>query len=154
MELPDSFYQKVCLLGRKSGRAPELQFEHYARIGQRLEQLLSLSPAGRSRKRTAKAVDIAESSDALLLEMLNRSVKASLLQVMEGTAATPRARKAALSRLASADATAGHKRFLKTMAAEPFPHYLDSDEPGFVVRIDEDGTRVKGRFVDRVFVEK
>jgi hypothetical protein len=57
-------------------------------------------------------------------------------------------------RLASGDSAEGRRRVALYLQARPFPH----DEPvpgspGFLVRIDVDGTRTIGRFVGREFQE-
>jgi hypothetical protein len=47
---------------------------------------------------------------------------------------------------------AGRKRVADYLATQPFPHYEPArDKPGYLVRIDEHGTRTLGRFVDRRF---
>lgn len=38
------------------------------------------------------------------------------------------------------------------LASGPFPHFKSCSEPGMLVKIDADGTRTRGRFVNRVFV--
>lgn len=46
----------------------------------------------------------------------------------------------------------GRERLTSHLESRPFPHYEASAEhPGLLVRIDEDGTRTLGRFVQRVF---
>jgi hypothetical protein len=55
--------------------------------------------------------------------------------------------------LASVDTRAGRKRIADVLARRPFPHYeQNSGQPGVLLRIDEDGTRTAGRFVNRLFV--
>lgn len=54
--------------------------------------------------------------------------------------------------LEAVDAPAGHLRLAAYLESRPFPHYEPaSDSPGFLVRVDEDGTRTLGRFVHRTF---
>lgn len=54
--------------------------------------------------------------------------------------------------LSSVETPAGRKRVEGVLALQPFPHYKqDAGKPGFLVRIDEDGTETVGRFVNRVF---
>lgn len=54
--------------------------------------------------------------------------------------------------LASADGPEGRRRVIEYLNTRPFPHYEPSAEhPGSLVRIEEDGTRTVGRFVDRRF---
>ena len=51
------------------------------------------------------------------------------------------------------ESPAGQKRLAEFLAARPFPHFEAApDMPGHLVRIDEDGTRIIGRFVNREFV--
>jgi hypothetical protein len=54
--------------------------------------------------------------------------------------------------LESADSAAGRERVAAHLASRPFPHFEPApDRPGLIVRIDEDGTRTVGRFVNRQF---
>jgi hypothetical protein len=54
--------------------------------------------------------------------------------------------------LESVDTDEGRLRTAAHLAALPYPHFeADPDRPGHVVRIDEDGTRTSGRFVNREF---
>jgi hypothetical protein len=76
--------------------------------------------------------------------------------LLEGSRALALRRSAAaipLSRcLAMVDSTEGRRRVADYLDARPFPHYEPwSGEPGVVVRVDQDGTRTIGRFVDREF---
>jgi len=53
------------------------------------------------------------------------------------------------------DAPAGRTRVADYLESQPYPHYEPSpDHPGYLIRIDEDGTRTLGRFVHRKFVPK
>jgi hypothetical protein len=46
----------------------------------------------------------------------------------------------------------GRERLAKHLATRPFPHFEAApQQPGLLVRIDEDGTRTLGRFVNRAF---
>lgn len=55
-------------------------------------------------------------------------------------------------RLATVDGPEGRRRVIEYLKTRPFPHYEPAlDRPGLLVRIDEDGTRTVGRFVDRRF---
>jgi hypothetical protein len=58
-----------------------------------------------------------------------------------------------LSRLlATVDARAGRQRLEAHLAARPFPHFEPAPgRPGLLVRIEADGTRRVGRFVNRKF---
>jgi hypothetical protein len=54
--------------------------------------------------------------------------------------------------LASVDADEGRQRVSAYLHSRPFPHYEPAPEaPGFLVRVDADGSRTLGRFVGRVF---
>ena len=54
--------------------------------------------------------------------------------------------------LESIDSAEGRKRVSEYLDAQPFPHYEQApNEPGLLVRIDADGTRTVGRFVNRKF---
>jgi hypothetical protein len=54
--------------------------------------------------------------------------------------------------LASVDSDEGRQRVAAYLQSQPFPHYSPAAErPGFVVRIEEDGTQTVGRFVNREF---
>ncbi len=54
--------------------------------------------------------------------------------------------------LASVESKAGRERLKAQQAARPFPHFEPAPgRPGHLVKIDEDGTRTVGRFVNRVF---
>jgi hypothetical protein len=55
-------------------------------------------------------------------------------------------------RLASVDSPAGRARVEAYLQTRPYPHYEEGGQPGLLLRIDEDGTRTLGRFVNRVFV--
>ncbi|MHA3773426.1 TA system antitoxin ParD family protein [Verrucomicrobiota bacterium sgz303538] len=55
--------------------------------------------------------------------------------------------------LRNAGTKAGHRQLQSVLKSRPFPHYeAAADRPGHLVRIDEDGTRTIGRFVNREFV--
>lgn len=54
--------------------------------------------------------------------------------------------------IASVEGVQGRELLHRHLASRPFPHFEAApDQPGFLVRIDEDGTRTVGRFVNRVF---
>jgi hypothetical protein len=53
---------------------------------------------------------------------------------------------------ASINTAAGRERLKQYLDSTPFPHYEPAPgETGLLVRINADGTRVVGRFVDREF---
>jgi hypothetical protein len=52
----------------------------------------------------------------------------------------------------SVDTEAGRQRTAAYLATRPFPHFEPAaGRAGFLVKIDEDGTRTIGRFVNRQF---
>lgn len=54
--------------------------------------------------------------------------------------------------LASVDTDEGRRRTAAYLDSRPYPHFeAAADRPGHVVKIDEDGTRTVGRFVNRSF---
>jgi len=54
--------------------------------------------------------------------------------------------------LESVDSPAGRGRVIEYLERQPFPHYEQApDAPGLLVRIEADGTRTVGRFVNRQF---
>lgn len=56
--------------------------------------------------------------------------------------------------LESVDSTEGRERVRTYLENRPFPHFEPCpNEPGMLIKIDEDGTRTRGRFVNRAFVE-
>jgi hypothetical protein len=55
--------------------------------------------------------------------------------------------------LASVNSPEGRDRLASYLETQPYPHFEQvSHSPRLLVRIDEDGMRTVGRFVDRVFV--
>lgn len=54
--------------------------------------------------------------------------------------------------LDSVDTEKGRRRVIDHLKSRPFPHYEAAPKrPGLLVRVDEDGTRTVGRFVNRRF---
>ena len=54
--------------------------------------------------------------------------------------------------LGSVDSAEGRRRVVDYLASRPFPHYEPAPGgAGLLVRVEEDGTRTRGRFVDREF---
>lgn len=48
---------------------------------------------------------------------------------------------------------AGQQRLLDYLDTQPYPHFEPSpDDPTLIIKIEQDGTRTTGRFVDRRFV--
>jgi len=57
--------------------------------------------------------------------------------------------------LASVDTDGGRERVRAHLASGPYPQFEPaSGRPGFLVRIDGDGTRRVGRFVNRKFKDE
>lgn len=54
--------------------------------------------------------------------------------------------------LQSVDSPEGRERLDKHLRQLPFPHYEAAGEPGLLTRIDEDGTKTTGKFVDGIFM--
>jgi hypothetical protein len=55
--------------------------------------------------------------------------------------------------LATVDTPEGRARLKAYLASQPFPHFeAYSENPRLLVRIDEDGERTVGRFVERQFI--
>ncbi len=53
--------------------------------------------------------------------------------------------------LESVDSPEGRRRVMEHLSRQPFPHYEPASTQGLLVRIEADGTRTIGRFVDRHF---
>jgi hypothetical protein len=53
--------------------------------------------------------------------------------------------------LHSVDSPEGRQRVAEHLKTRPYPHYEQADSPGLLVRIDADGKRTVGRFVNRQF---
>jgi hypothetical protein len=53
--------------------------------------------------------------------------------------------------LKSVDSREGRRRVAEHLGSLPYPHYEAADSPGLLVKIDADGTRTLGRFVNRRF---
>jgi hypothetical protein len=53
--------------------------------------------------------------------------------------------------LRSVDSTEGRQRVAEHLKTRPYPHYEPADAPGLLVRIESNGTRTIGRFVNREF---
>ena len=83
---------------------------------------------------------------------LGRSVECLLggqqvLQLCRNAAAHPLS-----ACLKSVDSPKGHKRVAAYLQSQPFPHYRPhTEKPGLLERINEDGSRTVGRFVNRKF---
>ena len=53
--------------------------------------------------------------------------------------------------LESVDTPAGRRRVMEQLGRLPFPHYEPASTPGLLIRIEADGSRTLGRFVNREF---
>jgi hypothetical protein len=54
--------------------------------------------------------------------------------------------------LRTVESPEGHERLQHVLADQPYPHFeAVHGRPGFLVRVDEDGTRTVGRFIRRKF---
>ena len=54
--------------------------------------------------------------------------------------------------LRTVDTPVGRERLERTLADRPYPHFEAAPgKPGFLVRVEADGTRTVGRFVNRQF---
>jgi hypothetical protein len=98
--------------------------------------------------------EVAERSIAGQIEFwagLGRAVE-SLLSADDALALKKRGEAVPLSAcLKSVDSRAGRARLAAVLEARPFPHFEPAPVAGLIVRIDEDGTRTTGRFVNREF---
>ena len=98
--------------------------------------------------------EIAERSIAGQIEFwagLGRGVE-SLLRADNALALKKRGEAMPLSAcLKSVNTRAGLARLSAVLAARPYPHFETAPASGMLVKIDEDGTRTSGRFVNREF---
>jgi hypothetical protein len=53
--------------------------------------------------------------------------------------------------LQTADTPEGRQRVAAHLKSRPYPHYEPADAPGLLVRIESNGRRTLGRFVNREF---
>ncbi len=61
--------------------------------------------------------------------------------------------ESALKRLDEVDTPEGRQRVRDYLASQPYPHYFaHPEERGLLIREEEDGRKVVGRFVNREFV--
>ena len=99
--------------------------------------------------------EIAERSLAGQIEFWSRLGRAiePILQGAQSLALQRAGRAKPLSAcLDTVDSPEGRRRVAEHLQAQPYPHYEPaSDKPGFLVRIDADGRRTVGRFVNREF---
>ena len=80
------------------------------------------------------------------MEVLLRTPEVLALQRAGGTRPLSTA-------LAKVGTPGGDRRVAAFLQTQPFPHYAPApNAPGFLVRIEGDGTRTVGRFVHRKFV--
>lgn len=80
----------------------------------------------------------------------------SMEPLLRGDRALALQRSAAAISLAESietvDTDAGRERVRAYLASRPFPHFEHCPDSGMLVKIDADGTRTRGRFVNREFV--
>ena len=100
--------------------------------------------------------DLAQRSIAGQVEFwarLGRAVE-SLMRADHVLALKRRGDERPLSKcLELAETAEGRELLAAHLAARPFPHFEAAvEQPGVLIKIDEDGTRTAGRFVNRVFV--
>lgn len=50
------------------------------------------------------------------------------------------------------DSGVSRRRLEETLSQKPFPHYEPTSDGNGLIRVEEDGTRTAGRFVNRRFV--
>ena len=79
--------------------------------------------------------------------------------LLQGTQALALCRNAAAQPLSacldSVDSPTGQRRVVAFLQTQPFPHYEPApDAPGLLVRIEAEGKRTVGRFVNRHFKAK
>jgi len=53
--------------------------------------------------------------------------------------------------LRDVDSPAGRRRISDHLKTRPYPHYEQADSPGLLIKIDSNGKRTLGRFVNRQF---
>lgn len=99
--------------------------------------------------------EIAERSIAGQIEFWAQLGRA-LEPLLQGTQALALRRAGAVKPLSalleSIDSAEGQRRVAVHLANQPFPHYEPApDSPGMLIRIDAEGTRTLGRFVNRQF---
>jgi len=98
--------------------------------------------------------EVAERSIAGQIEFwagLGRAVE-SLLRADTALALKKRGEAMPLSAcLKSVDTGVGRARLSAVLAARPFPHFEPAEVSGLLVKIEEDGNRTIGRFVNRKF---
>ena len=98
--------------------------------------------------------EVAERSIAGQIEFwagLGRAVE-SLLRADRALALKKRGEDRPLSDcLKSVNRRAGRARLAACLAARPYPHFEPAPLPGLLVKIDADGTRTTGRFINREF---
>jgi hypothetical protein len=102
------------------------------------------------------AADVMERSIAGQVEFWAR-IGRSVDQLLEGRQVTALSRNAAVrplsELLATVDSSEGRTRVAAYLETLPFPHFrAHPGRPGLLEKIDEDGTRTVGRFVNRAFV--
>ncbi len=105
-------------------------------------------------RRTAKVTERSIAGQISYWAKLGQAIEPHL----EGAEAISLSRASAATPLSACfeavDSEEGLQRIHEHLNEQPFPHYEPvEDKRGFLVRIEEDGTRTLGRFVHRRFVE-
>jgi hypothetical protein len=83
---------------------------------------------------------------------LGRSMESLLQGGQAASLARARGWRPVSESLAMVDSDEGRRRVASALASGPFPRYEAGDAKGTLVRIDADGVRTVGRFVQRRFV--
>src|ERR1700691_3892804 len=99
---------------------------------------------------TGEVVERSIAGQVELWARLGRAIE-PLLQGDQALALCRNAATTPLSEcLESVDSAKGRQRLKGYLGSQPFPHYqAHPDQAGLLIRIDEDGRRTTGRFVDR-----
>ena len=116
----------------------------------KLVSLESNIPAGSKADRKARILRYLDSADSPA-----QTTEQWMRLVREGEEDNDAAATSPLSQcLESVDSPAGRQRVQDFLATRPFPHYEAAPgHPGLLIRINEDGSRTLGCFVNRRFEE-
>jgi hypothetical protein len=98
--------------------------------------------------------EIAERSIASQIEFwakLGRAIEPLLQGVQMLALCRSGAAKPISSCLETVDSPEGRRRVAEYLQTQPYPRYEATDTPGLLMRTTADGTRTRGRFVNRQF---